>query len=167
MDWRSCGRNRRPIPIPRYRTPIGCTEVIAELSAADHSASSVARQRIRRRKKRRRTQIPPPDAVRAIADLATQIESGPARRHVHACGTLHVGNIGCCSKFNRHNAYARNDGERSTDAEKHMASPWSPPTRNFRKLAGNVGESAASLRLLPDKVNKFCGFSLGRRTYGK
>src|SRR5262249_50200971 len=119
-------------------------KVIAELPAADHSASSVARHRIQRRKKRRRTQISPPDAVRAIAHLATQIESGPARRHIRRRGTLHVGNIGCCSQFNRRNAYARNDGERSTDAEKHMASPWSPPTREF---SGNLPATWAKARL--------------------
>src|SRR5262249_1225157 len=123
--------------------------------------------RIQRRKKRRRTQTSPPDAVHAIADLATEIESGPARRHVGRRGTLHVGHIGCCSKFNRRKAHARKDGERSTSPEKQMASPGPPPTRNFRKRAGNVGESTASVRLLPDKVNEVCGSSLGRRAYSK
>src|SRR5256886_6881551 len=66
-------------------------KIIAELAAADHSASSVERQRIRRRKKRRRTQISPPDALHAAAYLAAQIESGPAWRHVRRRGTLPVG----------------------------------------------------------------------------
>src|SRR5262249_49626799 len=127
-------------------------KVIAELSAADHSASSVARQRIRRRKKRRRTQIPPPDAVRAIADLATQIESGPARRHVAA------------------NSIATTLTQETTaNARPTRKSIWPRPGRPqheiFRKLAGNVGESAASMRLLLDKVNKVCGSSLGQRAY--
>src|SRR5262249_18997266 len=38
-----------------------------------------------------------------------------------------------------------------------------PNTRFFRKLAGNVGESAASVRLISDKVNKCCRSSLERR----
>src|SRR5262245_948628 len=41
--------------------------------------------------------------------------------------------------------------------------PGRPQHEIFRKLAGNVGESAASMRLLLDKVNKVCGSSLGRR----
>src|SRR5262249_35032897 len=119
-------------------------KVVAELPAADDSAPAVARHRIQRRKKRGPTQISPPDAIGAVADLATQIEAGPARRHIRRRGTLHVGHIGCCSKFNRRNAYARNDGERSTDAEKHMASPWSPPTREF---SGNLPATWAKARL--------------------
>src|SRR4029453_6699352 len=40
--------------------------------------------------------------------------------------------------------------------------PGRPQYEIFRKLAGNVGESAASVRLLSDKVNKFCRASLER-----
>src|SRR5215475_567003 len=41
--------------------------------------------------------------------------------------------------------------------------PGRPQHQIFRKLAGNVGESAASVRLISDKVNKCCRSSLERR----
>src|SRR5262249_45701017 len=45
--------------------------------------------------------------------------------------------------------------------------PGRPRHEILRKLAANVGESAASMRLLLDKVNKVCGSSLGQRAHPK
>src|SRR5262249_1185736 len=45
--------------------------------------------------------------------------------------------------------------------------PGRPQHEILRKLAGNVGKSAASMRLLLDKVNKVCDSSLGHRAYPK
>src|SRR5215471_7337677 len=129
-------------------------KIVTELPAADHSAPSVARQRIQRRKERRSAQISPAHAVRAVADLASEIEDGPTRGCFHGRGAFHIGKISGRSAFDRRRARAA-DGEYSTDAEKHMPLLL-VAAKHVRQLARNIGESAASVRSLIGRVNKLC-----------
>src|SRR5262249_50200970 len=154
-DWRSCGRNRRRIPIPRYRTPIGCTESYSR-AARRRSLRFLGRASPNSAAKKTQTHpdfatgrcpchSPPghPDRIRPSSAAHTQARDF-ARREYRLLQPI------------QSPQRLRKKRRRTLDrrGKAYGLSLVAPNTRIFRKLAGNVGESAASMRLLLDKVNK-------------